>query len=93
MDDSNKCGSCLYWRRKGNTMTGKCHRHAPKRIPSKEGIYVNDWAVTNEGDFCGDFGPAAPPAGKPEKPESIPIKEIFTSKPRLSPLEERRPRQ
>jgi hypothetical protein len=57
MDDNNKCRNCLYWRRKGSTMSGKCHRHAPKRIPSKDSGYVNDRAVTNEEDFCGDFNP------------------------------------
>lgn len=80
MDDSNKCGYCLYWRRKGNTMTGKCHRHAPRRISSKESGYVNDWAVTNEVDFCGDFSPHTPGISKAEKSESVPIKEIFTPK-------------
>ncbi|MHC4207802.1 MAG: hypothetical protein ACYSTT_24370 [Planctomycetota bacterium] len=93
MDDSNKCVNCLYWRRKGNTMTGKCHRHSPRRISSKESGYVNDWAVTNEGDFCGEFSPTTPAAGKAEKPESLPIKEIFTPNERRIPLEEKQPRQ
>lgn len=93
MDENNKCGNCLYWRRKGNTMTGKCHRHAPRRIPSKESIYVNDWAVTNEGDFCGDFGLCTPGAGRAEKSESIPIKEIFTPKDGRLSIEENLPRQ
>jgi hypothetical protein len=80
MDGSNKCGNCLYWKRKGSTMTGKCQRHAPRRIPSRDSGYVNDWALTNEDDFCGDFSPAAPTAGKTEKHQSLPIKELFTSK-------------
>jgi hypothetical protein len=93
MDDINKCGNCLYWRRKGNTMTGKCHRHAPRRIPSKEGIAVSDWAVTNESDFCGDFGPTAPAAAQAQKPQSIPIKEIFTPKDKRLSIEDNLPRQ
>jgi hypothetical protein len=93
MDDSNKCGKCLYWRRKGNTMTGKCHRHSPKRIPSKDSGYINDWAMTNEDDFCGDFSPGTPGAGKAEKPKSMPIKEIFKPKERQLPIEDRQPRQ
>lgn len=74
-------------------MTGKCHRHAPRRIPTKDSGYVNDWALTNEDDFCGDFGPGTPAAVKAEKPESLPIKEIFTPKQQRSVLEERQPRQ
>jgi len=77
MDDNNKCGNCLYWIRKGVTMTGKCHRHAPRRIPSKDGGFVNDWAMTNQDDFCGEFSSAPPSARKAKKPKSIPIKEIF----------------
>jgi hypothetical protein len=48
-------------------MSGKCHRHAPKRIASKNGGFVNDWAVTNEDDFCGDFSSGTPRAGNAEK--------------------------
>ena len=68
MDDNSKCGNCLYWKKKGNTMSGKCHRHAPKRIPSKDGGFVNDWAVTNEDDYCGEHSPHTPGTGKAEKP-------------------------
>ena len=93
MDDGNKCANCLYWRRKGDTMTGKCHRHAPRRISSKDSGYFNDWAVTNEGDFCGDYSSGTPAAGKAEKPESLPIKEIFTPKEQRSSVEDRQPRQ
>jgi len=92
MDDSNKCGNCLYWRRKGDTMTGKCHRHAPRRISSKDSGYVNDWALTNEDDFCGDFGTGSPVTRKADKTESVPIKEIFTPKQHRSPLEDSQPR-
>lgn len=93
MDDSNKCGHCLYWKRKGNTMTGKCHRHAPRRIASKDSSYVNDWANTNEDDFCGDFSPGTSKAGKTEKPQSLPIKEIFPPKPQQLPIEDTQPKQ
>jgi len=93
MDGSNKCGNCLYWKRKGNTMTGKCQRHSPRRIPSKDSGYVNDWALTNEDDFCGEFGPRTPTAGKTEKPVSLPIKEIFTPKQRQLPIEDTQLRQ
>ena len=72
-------------------MTGKCHRHSPRRIPSKNGGYVNDWALTNEDDFCGDFSPK-PLEAKAKKPESVPIKEIFTTKQQL-PIEDRQPLQ
>ena len=72
MDENSKCGNCLYWKRKGNTMSGKCHRHAPRRIPSKDSGYFNDWAVTNEDDFCGDFGSGTPKMDKAGKsPESV----------------------
>ena len=91
MDDSSKCRDCLYWKRKGDTMTGKCHRHAPKRIPSKDSVYVNDWAVTNEDDLCGDFSPGTPGISKPEKPESVAIKEIVTPKERRFSLDDRQP--
>lgn len=74
-------------------MTGKCHRHSPRRISSKDSVFVNDWAVTNESDFCGDYSPATSPAGKAEKPESMPIKEIITPKERRLPLEEWQTRQ
>jgi hypothetical protein len=93
MDDSNKCGNCLYWKRKGNTMTGKCHRHAPKRIPSKDNLNVNDWAVTNEEDFCGDFAPHTPRTGPAEKRESLPIREIFTPQQQRLPIEDTQRRQ
>jgi len=92
MEESNKCGKCHYWKRKGSTMTGKCHRHSPRRIPSKDGGYVNDWALTNEDDFCGDFSPVASKAGKTEKPQPLPIKEIFKPKQQL-PIEDAQPRQ
>jgi hypothetical protein len=49
-------------------MSGHCHRYAPKRIPSKDGGFVNDWAVTNEDDFCGDHSPGTPKTGKSPKP-------------------------
>jgi hypothetical protein len=94
MDDNNKCESCLYWRRKGVTMSGKCHRHAPRRIPSKDSGYVNDWAMTNQDDFCGEFSPAAPTSTKAEKSESVPIKEIFKPQQKQQPsLEGTQPRQ
>jgi hypothetical protein len=94
MDESNKCGGCLYWRRKGVTMSGKCHRHAPRRIPSKDSGYVNDRAMTNQEDFCGEFSPAAQPAAGAEEPESIPIKEIFKPQQKQQPsFEDTQPRQ
>jgi hypothetical protein len=92
MDDNNKCGNCFYWKRKGSTMTGKCHRHAPRRIPTKDSGYVNDWALTNEDDFCGEFSPGSPGIRKADKPESVPIKEIFTSKQQRSAFEDSQPR-
>jgi hypothetical protein len=73
-------------------MSGKCHRHAPRRIPSKDSGFVNDWAITNEDDFCGDFSPGTPRIGKAEKSESVAIKEIFTSKEQRLSLEDRQPR-
>jgi hypothetical protein len=73
-------------------MTGKCHRHAPRRIASRDTGYVNDWANTNEDDFCGDFSPAAPTADKTENPEPLPIKEIFKSKQQL-PIEDTQSKQ
>jgi len=92
MDERNKCEKCLYWKRQGSTMTGKCHRHAPRRIPSRDSGYVNDWANTNEDDFCGDFGPRTPTANKTDKLELLPIKEIFPQKQQL-PIEDRQPKQ
>ena len=68
MDDNDRCGNCLYWRRRGDTMSGHCHRHAPSKIPSKDGGFVNDWALTNEDDFCGDHSPGTPRTDKPSKP-------------------------
>jgi len=73
-------------------MTGKCHRHAPKRIPSKDSGYVNDWGVTNQDDFCGEFIPGTPEKGEIEKSESMPIKEIFTPKEQRSSIEDKQPR-
>lgn len=74
-------------------MSGKCHRHSPRRIPTKDSGYVNDWALTNEDDFCGDFSPGTPTAGKTEKLESLPIKEIFKPKQQRLSVEDSQPRQ
>ena len=74
-------------------MTGKCHKNAPRRIASRDSGYVNDWALTNEDDFCGDFSPEAPGTGNAEKSESVPIKEIFTPKQHWSVPEESQPQQ
>lgn len=74
-------------------MTGKCHRHAPRRIASRDSGYVNDWALTNEDDYCGDFGPRTAGIRKADKPESVPIKEIFTSKQQQLPIEDTQPQQ
>lgn len=74
-------------------MTGRCHRHSPRRIPTKDSGYVNDWALTNEDDFCGDFGPGIQGIRRADKPESVPIKEIFTPKQHRSSLEDSQHRQ
>ena len=92
MDDNSKCKNCLYWKRKGATMSGKCHRHAPKRIPSKDGGFVNDWAMTNEDDYCGEHSPHTPRIGKAEKPGAVAIKELLTPKERRFSLDDRQPR-
>ena len=72
-------------------MTGKCHRHAPRRIPSRDSGYVNDWANTNEEDFCGEFSPRTP-ADKTGELELLPIKEISPPKKQL-PIEDTQPKQ
>ena len=72
-------------------MSGKCHRHAPKKIPLKDGSLVKDWALTNEDDFCGEHSPGTPRNGKTEQPGAVAIKELLTPKEQRFSLDDKQP--
>jgi hypothetical protein len=65
-ENAAKCGHCIFSRHADTGDMGEwftCHRHAPKPIRKDRNSGDDDtqsfWPIVLEGDFCGEFQPAA----------------------------------
>jgi hypothetical protein len=51
------CATCAWWDANDAGDAGFCRRYAPRPTVGHLGSIASDWPVTEDTDWCGEYGP------------------------------------